>query len=232
MTRSTLILLPGLMSDARVWTHQVAAFEDSHAIQIADFRAFDSFEAMAQSVLTAAPARFALAGHSMGGLVAMMIAAMAPGRVERLALFDTSALPPDPRERDGRDALVRLGFTEGMGAIADKWLPPTLHPRHRGDHPVHRQLRQMLLDMTPDIHARQVNALFNRPDARPGLAKVRCPTLVGVGRQDEGCPVARHEEIAALIPGAVLAVFEECGHMAPLEAPDAVIAAMRDWLAA
>lgn len=232
MTKPALFLLPGLMCDARMWTPQIAAFEEHHDIQVADFRAFDRFGAMAQSVLDSAPERFALAGHSMGARVAMMIAAMAPERVERLALFDTAAHPPAPHEKDSRGALVALGYAEGMEAVANAWLPPMLHPDHRGDHPVHRELRQMVLDMTPEIYDRQTQALLHRPDARPGLMDIGCPTLIGVGRQDEWSPVSRHEELAALITGSVLTIFEQSGHMAPREAPEAVTAAMRDWLAA
>ena len=92
-------------------------------------------------------------------------------------------------------------------------------------------LRAMVMRMTPDIFARQVGALLARPDATPVLASITCPFLVGVGRQDGWSPLAQHAPIAAAVPGARLAVFENSGHMAPLEAPAAVTEALVDWMA-
>ena len=230
--RPALCLVPGLLCDAHVWGPQAAAFGGDYEIRIPELFAFRTIEAMAEHVLAQAPARFALCGHSMGGRVALEIVRRAPERVERLALLDTGTHPAQPDERAKRMALVELARSKGMAALADVWLPPMLHPGLPRDGALMNGLRAMVGRMTPEIFDNQQTALLTRPDARPVLAAIRCPTLIGVGRQDGWSPPARHEEIAAAIAGATLAIFEDCGHMAPLEAPDAVSAALGAWLAA
>ncbi len=230
--RLALCLVPGLLCDAHVWAPQCTALGVDYDIHIPELFAFRSIEDMAQHVLGEAPPRFALCGHSLGGRVALEIIRRAPQRVERLALLDTGTGPARPEERAKRMALVELARGKGMAALAAAWLPPMVHPDLPWDGAIMRGLRAMVGRMTPDIFENQQTALLSRPDARPVLSMIRCPTLVGVGRQDGWSPPAQHEEIAAAIPGATLSIFEHCGHMATLEAPDAVNAALRAWLAA
>jgi pimeloyl-ACP methyl ester carboxylesterase len=230
--KPTLYLLPGLLCDETVWAPQVAALAPLAEIRVADFRGFDSITAMAQAVLAAAPARFALAGHSMGARVALEIVRLAPDRVERLALLDTGTHPLRDGEVAKRRELVDLANGEGMAALATRWLPPMVHPDRVADEDLMRPLRAMVLRMTPAIHESQIKALLTRPDAEAVLPAIRCPVLVGVGRQDAWSTLAQHEAIAAAIAQAKLVVFESSGHMAPIEAPEAVTAALRAWLAA
>jgi len=222
-------LLPGLLCDDFVWRHQKAALSAFGDLRIPDFRPFPSITAMAQHVLDDAPRTFALAGHSMGGRVAMEIFRLAPERVERLALLDTAAHPPAPGEEDKRQELIDLAKREGMDALAARWLPPMLHPHHMG---LYDELAAMVRRGTPESFENQQRALWNRPDARPVLLRVACPTLVLCGREDAWSPVRQHEEIAAAIRGSKLVVVEECGHMSTVEQPAAVTAAMTDWLRA
>ena len=185
--------------------------------------------AMAEHVLGDAPRTFALAGHSMGGRVALEIYRLAPERVERLALLDTAAHPAAPGEEDKRRELIDLAKRDGMDALAARWLPPMLHPHHGG---LYDELASMVKRATPVSFENQQRALLDRPDARPVLLRVDCPALVLCGREDTWSPVRQHEEMAAAIRGAKLVVIEECGHMSPVEQPAAVTAAMRDWLRA
>ncbi len=230
--KPVLFLLPGLLCDETVWACQVAALGASAEIRVADFRGFDSITAMAQSVLVGAPRHFAVAGHSMGARAALEIARLAPERVTRLALLDTGAHPRSAGEAEKRQVLVDLAHREGMAALAARWLPPMVHPDRVADETLMAPLRAMVLRMTPDIHERQIKALLDRPDAEAVLPTIRCPVLVGVGRQDAWSPLAQHEAIVAAVPHARLVVFENSGHMAPIEAPEAVTAALRDWLMA
>jgi pimeloyl-ACP methyl ester carboxylesterase len=69
-----------------------------------------------------------------------------------------------------------------------------------------------------------------RPDSRPSLPAIACPTLVLVGANDQGTPPALSEEIAAAIPGSRLVVVPDCGHMSTLEQPQAVAEALVDWM--
>lgn len=225
-----LFLLPGLLCDEYVWRPQIAGL--SVPCRVADFRGFDSLTAMAQSVLDQAPQRFAVAGHSMGGRVALEIMRLAPKRVTKLALLDTGIHPTRPGEAEKRQVLVDLADQKGMNALAKAWLPPMVHPDRTNDQALMAPLTAMVERMTPEIFSKQIRALLNRRDAAPVLPTIACPTLVAVGRQDGWSPVEQHQQIADIIPGAKLVVFEECGHMSTVESPEAVTAALKDWLSA
>jgi pimeloyl-ACP methyl ester carboxylesterase len=229
--KPVLYLLAGLLCDAAIWSAQIAAFEGEYEVRVPDFTPFTSLTDMAASVLDTAPARFALAGHSMGARVALEVVRAAPQRVERLALLDTGTHPVQPGEREKRHILVELAQTEGMEALARHWLTSMVAREHRRDAVLMETLRAMVLRMSPQIYLNQVTALLGRPDAGPLLLEIACPTLVGVGRQDAWSPPSQHEPMAAAIACARYVVFEDAGHMAPLEAPHAVTAALRDWLA-
>lgn len=226
-----LLLLSGLLCDETVWSKLLPGVGRHAHTQAVDFAGFDDISAMANKVLDLAPERFALAGHSMGARVALEVYRLAPERVDRLALLDTGVHPAKPGEAQSRHELVELARQEGMGALADKWLRPMLHPAHVDDPEVFEPLREMVIRMTPDIFAGQVRALLNRPDAASQLGAISCPTLVGVGRQDAWSPLAQHELIASHIASASLSIFENSGHMAPFEAAAAVEAAIIEWLA-
>ncbi len=228
--KPVLFLLPGLLCDASVWAHQIAALGAAHDIRIADFTRHASIEAMAETVLAAGPARFAVAGHSMGARVALEIIRAAPERVTRLALLDTGTHPVQPDEPAKRQRLVDLARDHGMEALADQWLPPMVHPQHLADPAFMAGLRAMVARMSPEIFRRQVQALLTRPDAATVLPLITCKVLIGVGRQDAWSPPSQHEAMAAVIPQSRYVVFEESGHMAPLEAPTAVSTVLQAWL--
>lgn len=225
-----LLLLPGLLSDATIWAAQVAAFRDLDP-RVADYGDADSLALMAERALTGAPDRVSLAGHSMGARVALEVMRIAPERIERLALLDTGIHTVSPGEPEKRRRLIDLARAEGMERMVAEWLPPMVHPRLRHNGVFMAPLKRMAVSAGRARFEAQIAALLGRPEVESLLASIACPTLVGVGRQDEWSPVAQHEEMAALIPGAVLAVFEESGHMAPVEAPDQVNRALRRWLA-
>ncbi|WP_242098597.1 alpha/beta hydrolase [Sphingomonas sp. CROZ-RG-20F-R02-07] len=230
--RETLFLLPGLLCDATIWAHQTRTLAADHDVRVPDFRMLDSIDAMADAVLAQAPERFSVAGHSMGARVALAVIARAPHRVRRLALLDTGVHPPSPTEAERRKALTDLSEQQGMRALADVWLPPMVgEGRLEADPALRAALYAMVERMTPAIHRNHIAALLGRPDAAAGLSAIRCPVLVGVGRDDRWSPPAQHEPIVAAIPGAHFVVFEGSGHMAPMEAPDAVAQALRDWMA-
>jgi pimeloyl-ACP methyl ester carboxylesterase len=222
----TVFLLPGLLCDETIWSDQREALGRVAEVIVPDFRYVDSISAMAQIVLDAAPERFSVAGHSMGGRVAIEVVRMSPESVERLALFDTGVHPRAANEESKRGELIELARAQGMAALAARWLPPMLHPDHGT---LLTSLTEMVMRSTPDTFANQQRALLGRPDARSVLSTIRCPTLVLCGRQDTWSPVSQHEEIAAAIPGAKLVIVENCGHMSPVEQPGAVTAALLEW---
>lgn len=230
MNRPVLYLLPGLLCDETVFAPQVAALTDVCEISIPSFRGFDSFDAMANEVLATAPPRFSLAGFSMGGRVAFHIARSALDRIERFCAFDTGVVPASQAELPKRKALVDLANKDGMAALAAAWLPPMLHEARRGDAAFMAPLKDMVLNFTPEDHEKQIRALINRPDMRPVLSKITCPTLIACGAQDGFSPPADHEAIASAIPGARLIVIEGSGHFLPIEQPALFNKALREWL--
>jgi pimeloyl-ACP methyl ester carboxylesterase len=199
------------------------------------YGALDSIGAMAEAVLASVSAPvISLAGHSMGGRIALEIVRRAPQRIERLALLDTGIDPiaPGPAgeaERTRRLALLEVAREKGMRAMGREWAPGMVHPS-RVDTPLFEAVLDMIERKTPGIFAAQVAALLGRPDAREALRGVRCDTLLSCGRQDAWSPLARHEQMHALLPGSRLTVIEDSGHMSTMEQPEAVTAALADWL--
>lgn len=228
--RAQIVFLPGLLCDARVFAAQRAALAPFADTKVADFTAATSITEMGEIGLAAFDGPITIVGFSMGGRAALEAVRLAPQRVERLVLMDTGAHPGSEKEMPGRLAVIDLAHKEGMKALAAKWLPPMLHPAREADPALIAPLTEMVLGMTPEIHERQIRALMGRPDARPLLARIACPTLVMVGRQDRWATLEQHEALAAAIPGSRLAVIEDAGHFACYERPAAVNKALLGFL--
>lgn len=230
----SLVLLPGLACDAAVWA-PVLPWLPGVQVWLPPSRVHTRIADMAASVLHEAPTeRFALAGHSLGGRIALEVLRQAPQRVSRVALLDTgwSPLPAGlagDAERQQRESLVTLARQSGMRAMGERWSPPMLHPDFLGG-PVHEAVLAMIERQSVERFAAQQRALLGRPDAGEVLAGIRCPTLLLCGREDAWSPPARHEEMAARIAGARLEVVPHCGHMSPMEQPEAVGRALAQWM--
>ncbi len=231
----TVVLLPGLLCDHAVWAGPQATLGPAHVL-VPDYGTLASITDMARHVLAQVPAqRFALAGHSMGGRVALEVLRLAPQRVQRLALLDTGIdpLPAGPAgldERARRLALLALAQAQGMRAMGRQWAHGMVHPARLGT-PLFDAVLDMIERRTPAVFQAQIHALLARPDARGLLPRISCPTLLLCGRQDTWSPPDRHEQMHALLPGSRLVMVEDSGHMAPMEQPAAVSAALQDWLA-
>jgi pimeloyl-ACP methyl ester carboxylesterase len=228
-----LLLLPGLICDARIWAPQAEALRahGRETVAIQSYGEADSLGAMAELVLQKAPDRFALAGHSMGGRVALEIFRRAPDRVERLALVSTGVhLPRSKKEAEGRFELLSRGVEQGMDALIDAWLPPMVWEPNRLLPGLMDDLTQMCADMGLDTYERQIRALLARPEVESLLPTIKCPALVATGQYDAWAPPAQHEAIAAAIPNARLEIIADAGHMVPVERPEALIDALASWL--
>jgi pimeloyl-ACP methyl ester carboxylesterase len=233
--RESLILVPGLMCDATVWRNQIAALGSRHNIQVAEHGQADSLAVMAQQILSRAPPRFALAGHSMGGRVALELLAMAPERVSRLALLDTGlgALPAGPegeRERAVRSALLDLARREGMLVMGRQWARGMVHPAHLTNADLMDEIHQMIARSTVAQFEAQIRSLLHRPDRSNLLAQIHVPTLVLCGQEDAWSPLAQHELLARGIANSTLVAVPHCGHMSTMEQPAAVNAELSQWL--
>lgn len=233
--KPVLILCPGLMCDAAVWAPQLPALSATHDCIVMDYGLRNTLADMARQVLeTAPPGVFALAGHSMGGRVALEVLRLAPQRVSHLALFDTGIHPladgePGVKEKAGRLALVAQAQEQGMRAMGRQWLVNMVHPDVHGT-ALFESILDMLERSSPAQFAAQTHALLARPDAAVVLPTITGPTLVLTGEQDLWSPPAQHAAIARAIRGAELTVLAHCGHMSTLEQPEAVTHAMVHWL--
>jgi pimeloyl-ACP methyl ester carboxylesterase len=226
-----LVLLPGLLNDARLWGAQVDALSGSADCVVGDLTTSDTMTGLADALLARAPARFALAGLSMGGYVAFEILRRAPERVAALALVDTQARPDTPQASEGRRALMERSRTDFEGVI-ETLRGRLMLPEHAADPAIGGLFVAMARATGAEAFRRQQAAILGRVDSRPFLPRVACPTLVLCGRQDAVTPPELHEEMAAAIPGARLEIVENCGHLSAIERPAAVAEAMRAWLGA
>ncbi len=229
--KEPLVLLPGLLCDAALWQSQVEALRDIATPWVADLTQDDSLPAMARRVLAAAPPRFAVAGLSMGGYVAQEIMRQAPERVVRLALLDTSGRADTPEQTTRRRDLIELAHRGEFKGITPRLMPQFIHHDRLGDAVLVGAITAMNGRVGKDAFLRQQKAIMGRPDGRSDLQRIAVPTLVLCGREDVLTPLALHEEIAGLVPGARLEVVEHCGHMSTMERPEAVNRALRRWLA-
>jgi pimeloyl-ACP methyl ester carboxylesterase len=229
--RPCLVLLPGLSDDGALWTHQVrhlADIADAHAV---DISGHETVEEMAMSVLDKAPRRFALAGFSLGGYVSLAILRVAPERVAKMALIATSArADTEARRAERRLQIEAMAQPGGFEEHMRRDLAYVVHPSRLAEKPLVAALTEMQARQGAPVFIRQSKACMARPDSRPHLGKIVCPTLVLSGRQDSVLPPELSEEIARGIPNARHVIIEECGHYLPLERPHAVTALLRAWL--
>jgi pimeloyl-ACP methyl ester carboxylesterase len=227
----SLFLLSGLLCDETVWADIPRRLAGSADVHIVSFGALNSLGAMADAVLARAAPQFALAGHSMGGRVALEIWRRAPQRVAGLGLLNTGVHPARDAEYESRGALVRLARAQGMSALAAAWLPPLMGASPARIAELLPLLKAMVERSTPAVFSDQTNALLLRPDARPLLPTIDVPTLLVSGSNDSWPSLAEHADMQLKVPHARLVEIAGSGHMAPLERPDSVARAMRSWLA-
>lgn len=225
-----LVLVPGMMCDARIWGPQIAALSGRRPLHLAPIAAHDALGALAKAVLAAAPPRFALAGLSMGGIVAMEMLAHAPGRVERLALLDTNPLPETDAVRARRAPQIARALEGGLASVMRDEMKPNYLADGPGRAAILDLCMEMALGLGAEVFARQSRALAARPDQRETLAAWQGPTLILMGAQDRLCPRDRHETMHALIPGSRFVVIDGAGHLPVLEQPERTTAALVRWL--
>lgn len=225
-----LVFLPGMMCDARLFAPQVTALSREMAVTVAPITMGERVEEMASALLGVLPAKFALAGLSMGGIVAMEILRRAPERVTRVALMDTNPLAETPQSAAGYEPLIvgaRAGRFEDMMRMI-------LKPEHLAPGPqrlqVMAQVAEMGRAMGPDVFIRQCRALQRRKDQQATLRRIKMPALVLCGEHDGLTPVKRHTFMAELIPYARLEIVPDAGHLPTLEQPELVTAILRHWM--
>jgi pimeloyl-ACP methyl ester carboxylesterase len=236
MSDLPLLLVPGLMCDHTVWDPLVPELRTLHACTVVDHGQADSLVQMASQILRDAPPQFCLAGHSMGARVGLEVLRLAPDRVAGVALLDTGYLPKltgaaGEEEVGKRMNLLQIAQEKGVRAMAHEWVQGMVHPDRLRDAALMEDILQMFDRKSADIFAKQLHALIHRPDGSDVLARIGVPTLIACGRQDAWSPPAQHESMHKLVPHAQLHIYEEAGHMAPMEKPAAVAESILQWLA-
>ena len=225
-----IVLVPGLTCTARLYTDQIPHLWRFGPVTIADHTRDDSMPAIARRILADAPPRFALAGLSMGGYISFEIMRQAPHRVTKLALLDTGARADTPEQTERRKVVIGLAKSGRYAEVPDVAFPVYVHRKRHGDAALKHIVRTMAEETGVEAFLRQQQAIIGRPDSRPGLGAITCPTLVLVGEGDEATPPELAREIASGIAGASLVTIPESGHLSTLEQPAAVTAALVQWM--
>ena len=227
-----LLLVPGTLCDRRLWAPQIKDLSAIAECIVADVSQDDSLPAMARRVLKNAPPRFALAGFSLGAILAFEIYRQAPERISHLALLDGNPYADLPERRSGRlDALRYLQEQSLEALLRNTLIPLYVHSSRLSDQGLIGIITAMAVDLGPEVFQRQTEALLDRPDNRDLFARIKCPTLALCGDSDRLCLPAWYESMVAQMPRARLVVVPACGHFAPLERPAAVTTALRRLLA-
>lgn len=226
-----LVLLPGMMCDARLFGPQIAEMSPHVTLQIGRINSGEMITDIANDVLENAPDRFALAGLSMGGIVAMEVLRIAPARVTRLCLMASNCLPDTPQVAAAREPLIATARTGRL----DKVMAETMKSEYLAPGPQRSEILHLVNDMAryfgPETFIRAQRALQRRPDQQSTLRRIRKkPVLILGGRHDALCPVRRHEFMATLVAGADLHIVENAGHLPTLEQPEDVTSALMGWM--
>jgi pimeloyl-ACP methyl ester carboxylesterase len=221
-----VLLVPGLNCSARLYAAQIPALWAFGPVTVADHRRDESMEAIAARILADAPPRFALIGLSMGGYIAMAIMRAAPDRVARLALLDTGPRADTPQQTENRKRQIDIAQGGRFGEIPGLQWPMLVHKNRQHDEGLKEIVVGMAEETGADAFVRQQRAIAGRPDSRPGLAKIACPTLILVGDGDQLTPPELSREMNSLIPGSRLVTVPDCGHLSTIERPDAVTKAL------
>ena len=226
-----ILFIPGLLCSPRLYGNQIPALWNFGPVTVADHIRDDAMDAIARRILSMAPPSFVLVGLSMGGYIALELLRQAPDRVLKLALLDTTARPDTHEQSERRRARIDLAQHGRYSEIPDLLFPLLVHPSRRDDEGLRQIFRLMAAETGSEAFVRQERAIMTRPDSRPGLGSISCPTLVLVGDSDQVTPPDYAAEIAAAIPGAQLVVLRECGHLSTLEQPDRVTQLLAEFLA-
>ncbi len=225
-----LILLPGMMCDARLFAPQVETLGAQRAVKVADISGLETMHDLAAAVLADAPPVFALGGLSMGGIVAMEMVRQAPERVAKLCLMDTNPLAETEQVAARRAPQIEKAQAGQLDAV----MRDEMKPNYLTDGPNRAAILDLCMEMALDLGAeafvRQSKALRARPDQSETLRDVTVPTLILCGREDKLCPVSRHTLMHALMAGSMLEIIEGAGHLPTLEQPETTTAALVRWL--
>jgi len=227
----TVVFVSSQLLTEDAWAPQAIALADDHELIVADHGHDDTITGMAKRLLDAAPARFHLVAHGMGGFVALEVMRQAPERIISLVLISAIASADGPAQTERRQGYIRLVEAGNFEGVVEERIPMLVHPARRNDAALLAVIRHMAADTGAERFLGQQRAIMARIDSRPWLAAISVPTLVVRGAEDGITTQAHQDEIAAAIPGAEKVVIPDCGHLPTLETPEAANRLLKDWLA-
>lgn len=230
MHKLPVVFACGQLLTEDVFEPQIRALSADRDVLVSDHQQDDTIVGMAKRLLDAAPERFALAGHAMGGFIAFEVMRQAPGRVDRLALLATLAPNDGPAQTERRQGYIRLVEDGQFDQIIEERIPMLFAPASRTDERLLNVARKMAADTGADKFLNQQRAIMSRADSRPSLTDINVPTLLLWGDADGITTRAHQDEILAGIPDSRLEVFAGAGHLLTLEQPEAVTATLQRWL--
>lgn len=219
-----LVLLPGLLSNEWIWQHQVNHLREIASIQVLP-AIQETTEKMVEEILAKAPPEFALAGHSMGGWLCLEIMKIAPLRVRKLCLLNTTARSDSREKARKRQEMILRAKRGSFGVVAKEIVDHFVFNSF-----VKEEVHQMFLDVGKEVFINQQNAMLERKECQSVLSRIDCPTLVVHAMRDSAFSLEDHRELTEKISGAKMAIIEDAGHMSPLEVPQAISAFLRFWL--
>ncbi len=230
MTSETLLLIPPILCDARVFAPQIAALSALHSVQFVTTRHGERMEQLASAILDNAPPRFALAGMGMGGMVAMELFRRAPNRITRIALIATNPQADTPDISANREPMIIAARAGRMNdVIAQELCPAKLGPgANRGD--VSKLVHEMAHGLGPAAYVKQARAMQRRRDQQDVLRKIKVPALIMCGELDVVNTVRRHEFMAEMIQYATFELLTDAGHLPTVEQPEKSTEALKVWM--
>lgn len=230
-TPEPLVMLPGMMCDARLYGPQTEAFRTEREVYVPAYANVNSIGSIVERLLQELPERFALAGLSMGGIVAMELIRIAPERVTRLALMDTNPRSELVEVQQAREPQIEAVM---RGELADVMTSQMICRYLSDQTPNAEEIESLCLEMALDLgneaFVAQSRALQSRPDQQESLPHIKVPTLILMGRDDQLCPLDRHKRMLELIPGAWFVEIDAAGHLPTLEQPALTNEALKEWL--
>ncbi len=229
--QTRLLLVPGLLCDAALWRHQLEGLSDAAEVWVTDkHTGYASIGEIAHAIMQEAPAKFSVAGLSMGGYIALEMALNWSARIERLILLDTTAAADTPSQTERRETLIELARRGKIEEIIQSLLPAFVHPERLRDLELVSEIVEMAKRVGTDKFIRQQEAIISRRNQTSNLHRIACPALVICGREDALTPLECSEKLTAGIPDSELLVVPDCGHLSTMESPRRVTEAMRRWL--
>lgn len=229
--REPLVLIPGLMADARMFLPQMVQLGADRAMMVALATTGETVEQMSEAILPSLPQKFALLGHGLGGDIALDLIRRAPDRVSRVILMATDPLSEPPQAAAAREARMVAARTGRLAEAMRSEIPTSAIVEAPWRDEIMALITDMALNLGEGVFLRQSRALQRRPDQQKTMRRVKLPVLVIAGEADTLVPMRRQEFTANLMPYGTLQVIEAAGHLASLEQPEAVSRAVAAFLA-